>query len=136
VAAITVDVARVRPVRFTNDDFDSAPAGVASLAAGTVVTKNPAAGADAGKWIAGNGGTNGRQWILLRRVTFKNQEVTAQRAGLVDIGAGLAAKNEGDVVYSTPAGGLDDVVTSNKRIGVVALAFGENPPSRLLALDG
>lgn len=122
-------------MRFVHDALDSKPASVAGLTAGTVVTE-VASGADQGKWVAGNGGTNGRQWILLNRAEFKNKEVEGQRAGLIDIGTGLSGYNIGDVVYSTPAGGLDSVATSNKRIGVVAAGWGDNPPYHLLALDG
>lgn len=133
MAAIPVDAARVRPVRFTHEDIDPKPAS-AAIMPGTVVTE-VASGADAGKWVAGNGGANGRVWILLNRAIAKNYEVTAQRSGLVDIGEGMDAKNIGDVVYATPAGGLDDAATGNRRIGTVTAGFGNKSPRRLLKLD-
>lgn len=143
MAAITIDPLQVRVVRADGNNYDTRPAG-AALQRGTVVVDNNAAGADNGKWVAGNGGGTRKPALLIRRAPAKNYEVTAVRGdALVELGDGAQSLAIGAPVYATAAGALDDNATSNQRIGEMVAGYSveksvqgtPSAPRRLLRLD-
>ena len=145
MAVINVDPAAVRPVRFNNTNLDTRPAG-AAMQRGTVVVDNPAAGADNGKWIPGNGGGARKPALLIRRAAAKNYECTALRGdALVELGDPAQSLAIGAAVFATPTGGLDDSANAgaNFRIGEMVAGYSvekstqgaAGAPRRLLRLD-
>ncbi len=130
MAAIPVDPAVVRPVRFDNHNLDTRPCNAAMLA-GVIVVE----GAN-GKWTPGNGGGVSKPGVLLHRAIAANYEVTALRGdAFVEMGEGLQALAFGTPVYATATGGLDDLATGNQRIGTVVAGWGDYNPRKLLRLD-
>lgn len=132
MAAITVDPKVVRPVNWNHVQQKSNPT-AAALERGTVVNEDTN-----GKWAAGHGGTTKRTYILLHKTVSANVAVTAVGGpgAIIYLGDNLPAI--GSPVYATAAGGYDDVVTGNQRIGEVvagqARPFG-SAPKKLLRMD-
>lgn len=90
-----------------------------ALDAGTVVSQ----GAD-GRFVRGTAGLN--RGVVVETVLAANAPISVLKKGILDMGAGLQARNPGTPVYAVPAtGALDDAATGNVEVGYVEAGRGD-----------